>query len=126
MHDYVYTQLDKKGALTWYGEKDILKVCNHQINDYLSKYLQNYFPDPRCKKSLDIGTGTGTCALFLSKAGFTSSGHDISQQAIKIAKKNAEALNLDTEFHIGDVCNLDIYCCLFWRSVTIWIKLFFS
>ena len=59
-------------------------------------------------KVLDLGTGTGTSALFAAKNGAQSVGVEISASAIEIAKENAEKLGLNLEFIVGDVLELDL------------------
>jgi len=40
------------------------------------------------KKALDFGCGTGRSSRFMKKYGFDTTGIDISEEMIKIAKKN--------------------------------------
>lgn len=54
----------------------------------------------------DIGTGSGAIAITLKKEedNFTVTASDISELAVKTAKKNAENLEADVNFLIGDMC----------------------
>ena len=54
----------------------------------------------------DIGTGSGAIAITLKKEedNFTVTASDISELAIKTAKKNAENLEANVNFLIGDMC----------------------
>ncbi len=54
---------------------------------------------------LDIGTGSGCIALSLKKTlpQSTVSAMDVSQEALKVAQKNADRLNIDIEFAKGDI-----------------------
>ena len=57
------------------------------------------------KRVLDLCTGTGCILLSLAKmCNLTKAvGTDISEEAIKIAVKNAEALSVEAEFFCGDL-----------------------
>jgi release factor glutamine methyltransferase len=61
---------------------------------------------------LDIGTGSGCIAISLSKkiANSVVSAIDVSEDAVKIAQKNASANNANVEFVTSDIlkCNLEI------------------
>ncbi len=54
----------------------------------------------------DIGTGSGAIAITLKKEepNFTVTASDISELAVKTAKQNAENLEADVNFLIGDMC----------------------
>jgi len=55
------------------------------------------------KSALDMGTGTGFIAIYLSKLGFKCQGVDINPKAIDIAKKNAAKNNVKVSFYISDL-----------------------
>lgn len=52
----------------------------------------------------DIGTGSGCIALALKhkRPEWTVTGYDLSEDALAIARENAEKLELDLAFHQGD------------------------
>ena len=54
-------------------------------------------------KILDMGTGTGYVAIYLSKLGFSADGADINPNAISIAKKNARKNGVNCNFFISDL-----------------------
>lgn len=54
-------------------------------------------------KALDIGCGTGTNVIYLGKQGWQVVGIDFIPRAIREARKKADGLNLDVEFHTMDV-----------------------
>ncbi len=56
---------------------------------------------------LDIGTGSGCIALALASLDFEVEAWDVSQQALSIARSNAEALGLDVKFRMADILSSD-------------------
>jgi cyclopropane fatty-acyl-phospholipid synthase-like methyltransferase len=57
---------------------------------------------------LDLGTGTGTSALYSAKEGVKCVGVEVSKTAIDIASKNAQTLVLEVEFIVGDILDLHL------------------
>ncbi|MCI1930667.1 MAG: methyltransferase domain-containing protein [Clostridia bacterium] len=51
---------------------------------------------------LDIGTGTGFLAIMLSEMGYKSTGVDISEKMLKIAKEKSEKMKLGCKFLLFD------------------------
>ncbi len=108
MHDDVYQGLRDKGAVSWDGETDVHNIFNHHINEKLEKHIHEFFPNTSNLCSLDLGTGTGPCALYLSNIGFKSSGFDVSPAAIEMAKENAKGLKVEVDFFVGDITSLGL------------------
>ena len=55
---------------------------------------------------LDLGTGSGVLAILASKLGARNVvATDISDRAIKIAKRNAEINGVEIDFRVGDLFN---------------------
>ncbi len=108
MHEIVYRRLKNENVLSWDKSKTFEEMWSHSTNVYLEKFLTKRgiaFPN---LKVLDLGTGTGTSALFAAKNGSQSVGIEISSSAIEIAKENAKKLGLSVEFTVGDVLELDL------------------
>jgi ubiquinone/menaquinone biosynthesis C-methylase UbiE len=59
------------------------------------------------KRALDVGTGTGQLAMYLSVAGFDVTAVDLSESMISHARRNASSRGLDIDFHAGDAESLD-------------------
>ncbi len=55
---------------------------------------------------LDIGTGSGCIALSLAHRGFAVEAWDISEEALRIARSNAERLHLDVRFKKEDILQI--------------------
>lgn len=64
---------------------------------------------PKDGAVLDCATGTGDLAIEFKKAlpKATVIGSDFSQEMLNLAPKKAKDLNLDVDFQIGDVMNLN-------------------
>jgi 2-polyprenyl-3-methyl-5-hydroxy-6-metoxy-1,4-benzoquinol methylase len=103
MHDDAYKALQSNGYVSWDRKRNAEELFEHDINIALKRNLLTFFPETKNKKSLDLGTGTGTVALFLSKEGFNSTGYDISETAISMASKNALELGLRANFQVKDI-----------------------
>jgi SAM-dependent methyltransferase len=58
-------------------------------------------------KCLDIGCGEGFYSIYLAKKGFKVTGIDLSENAIKLSKQNAEKAGVRINFIPMDVENLD-------------------
>lgn len=59
--------------------------------------------ESRPPRVLDIGTGSGCIALALASRGFDVEAWDVSEDALRIARKNADSLGLDVRFHREDI-----------------------
>ncbi|QGJ70542.1 Class I SAM-dependent methyltransferase [Planctomycetales bacterium 10988] len=59
-------------------------------------------------RALEFGCGTGTNALYLTEAGFQTTGIDLSENAIQLALKKAKEAGKTVEFRKGDVCNFEM------------------
>ena len=57
---------------------------------------------------LDVGTGSGCIAIALKKAHpeWQVTGIDISPEAIEVAKENAKRNNVEVDFQVADIFNL--------------------
>lgn len=54
-------------------------------------------------KIIDLGCGAGNYVVYLATKGFDATGLDISESAIKIAKKYALEKNVNCNFIVGDM-----------------------
>lgn len=79
----------------------------HGTNTGLKNHLTKVGLNFENLNVLDLGTGTGTSALFCAKEGARCIGVEISKTVIDIAIKSAKTLELDIEFIVGDI--LDVH-----------------
>ena len=108
MHENAYQALKKQGYVSWDRVKDVKELFVHSINKLLEQSLKDFFFSYQNLSVLDLGTGTGTVALFLANLGFKVSGFDVSKTAIEMAKVNAEKLNLNADFLVKDLNLLEV------------------
>ena len=62
--------------------------------------MQNVAPG---SKVLDIGTGSGCIAITLALAGYRVSAIDVSEEALAVARRNAERLGAEVDFRKEDI-----------------------
>lgn len=74
-----------------------------ETQQLVSLVEQNVAPG---SKVLDVGTGSGCIAITLDLAGYKVTALDVSDEALAIAKQNAEQLGADVEFVKGDIKTL--------------------
>lgn len=60
------------------------------------------------KKVVELGCGGANCGIALAKQGAIVTCVDISEQQIKSAKENAERENVDIQFIISDIEEIDL------------------
>ncbi len=92
-----------------------------QFYDLIYKDIVNYsretdefetlfkrFSKKRPESILDVGCGTGSHSLLLSKRGYTVTGIDISERMIALAKNKASKEGLKVDFSVQDMRKLDL------------------
>ncbi len=68
----------------------------------LHRTLLEFYHLAKGKKALDIACGTGENAIFLAKKGFDVIAFDVSDIAIKIARKKAKYEKVKVKFKVCD------------------------
>ena len=74
---------------------------------YISKLIKKY--NPKTKKILDVGCGTGRHAEFLHDFGFDVTGIDLSEKMIKIASDNSKKRGKDIKYKVSNANNFHIH-----------------
>lgn len=105
-HETAYQQIKSKGYVGWGNAKNLEELGDAKTNEYLDQKIKKYFSKPTNSSALDLGCGTGTTAFTLAKAGFNTTGIDISETAVEIGRDLAHQQNLNIQFVVGDILNL--------------------
>lgn len=85
------------------------------------KRASRVFKERGYRKILDLGCGTGKHSIFLAQKGFSIYATDISPVGIEIAKKKAEALNLNNiHFKQHDMSKIPLPNSFFDAVICIW------
>lgn len=108
MHEIVYQRIKNDGHLSWDKSSSFEEMWLHGTNTGLVNHLTKVGIDLKNLNVLDLGTGTGTSALFCAKEGAKCVGIEVSKTAIDIAIKNAKTLGLDIEFIVGDILSINL------------------
>lgn len=108
MHEMVYKRIKEEGHLSWDKSISIEEMWLHGTITSLKNHLLKVGLGFKDIDVLDLGTGTGTSALYCAKQGANCVGIDISRTAIDLANKNAQTLNLDIDFIVGDILGLEL------------------
>jgi 2-polyprenyl-3-methyl-5-hydroxy-6-metoxy-1,4-benzoquinol methylase len=108
MHEIVYQRIKNDGHLSWDKSSSFEDMWLHGTNTGLKNHLTMVGLVFKNLDVLDLGTGTGTSALFCAKEGARCIGVEVSKTAIDIAIQNAKTLKLDIEFIVGDILDLHL------------------
>jgi SAM-dependent methyltransferase len=68
----------------------------------LLQFIQDHPPG----KAIDLGCGTGTNLITLTRAGWQVSGVDFAPRAIRMARKKLERENIEADLRVADVTGL--------------------
>jgi SAM-dependent methyltransferase len=76
-------------------------------DDRVSHELTSLVEELPAGRALDIGCGTGTQAVYLARAGWTTVGLDAVEQPLRHARQRASDAGVDVRWIQGDVARLD-------------------
>jgi SAM-dependent methyltransferase len=79
----------------------------HSEPDFNLVEMIDNWPVKACK-ALEIGCGTGTDSVFLSKKGFDTTAIDVSPIAIEMAEKNAARQKAEVKFKVFDFLSREL------------------
>ena len=85
-----------------YRDKDYAGEC-----DFLETIFQK-FGHKKTASILDLGCGTGSHALLLTRRGYEVTGVDRSTDMLAIARQRAAECELKVDFQAGDIRRLDL------------------
>ena len=70
----------------------------------LERFVESHPPG----RALDIGCGTGTNVVYLSRHGWSAVGIDFAGRAVAKARRRAREAGVSAAFVVGDVTRLDM------------------
>jgi 2-polyprenyl-3-methyl-5-hydroxy-6-metoxy-1,4-benzoquinol methylase len=108
MHEIVYQKIKNDGQLSWDKTTTFEEMWLHGTNVALTKSLDKLGLSFKDLHILDLGTGTGTSALFCAKQGAHVTGVEVSKTAIEIARQHQQELGLAVDFMVGDILDLHL------------------
>ena len=103
-HDDAYKNRKANGFIGWGEDADNYKSIISYVNDAIKNHNI-----PKRGKLLELGCGAGNISFILAKLGFQISGIDIAPTAITWAQELAERHQIQADFRVGDVVNLNGY-----------------
>lgn len=91
-------------GMALYVDEDVL-IPRPETEELVEWITAESAAGEKALKILDIGTGSGCIPLALKKKWPAADVHaiDISEGALRVARKNASAQNLDVHFHLFDI-----------------------
>lgn len=86
-----------------------------------SYYLINRWLSQGKRDFLDLGCGLGRHTIQFAKAGFNTSGFDLSETSIRRTEEYAKLAGVKVDLRVGDMLNLpyedDSFDCIYCRNV---------
>jgi len=98
----IYEKFGDYYDLIYQGTENYEKECD-ALEKNFAKLCQR-----KPKSILDVGCGTGSHSVILSKRGYNVTGIDISKTMIKKAKEKAKKEKVKTEFFVQDMQNIKL------------------
>lgn len=89
----------------WWSEGEPLYLSNH-LNKSRFEFFENYIPNWKGIKVLDIGCGGGAACEFAAQLGAQVSGIDLSPNSIQAAQDHARKSGLKIDYQSGVAENL--------------------
>lgn len=102
-HESAYKKIKLEGHVGWGNVKTLEELNSQTTHDFLKSTIHDWIKDPKDKKALDLGCGTGTTAFTLARLGLNVTGIDISETAIELANELAKVQKLNIRFQVNDI-----------------------
>lgn len=85
-------------------KRKVINDWNNKILDSIAlvKDFKRRIGDPKDKKIIDVGSGSGGVSIAFSQAGALVSGVDIEKELYEISKAHAESYGVRPDFHLYD------------------------
>lgn len=99
-HDELYKKRKADGEPGWATAKGIQENIALLEEALQAEYV------PKTGKLLELGCGAGNLTLWLAEKGYDVYGVDISPTAIAWAQEKARECNIEADFWVGNVLDL--------------------
>ncbi len=112
-HEPAYKAIAEAGGRGWDDlPESFQSMCDDCVegDSYaaLERFLASrWAPHPAGTRAIDLGCGGGQSSIILAEQGYEVVGVDFSETAIELARQNAEDAEVDCEFIVADVLDLD-------------------
>ena len=105
-HEIAYLKAEQQGFSSWdEAQKQSKTFETFAMKDFVIAALRKSKFESAKPSALEVGCGTGPLCCFLCNRGFRVDGVDISETAIRMAKKNAGKRGFEIHYRVADVCN---------------------
>ncbi|MCQ2070293.1 MAG: methyltransferase domain-containing protein [archaeon] len=103
---------EQRTVAAWSGESaesysELIREELKEVKDMWLDMIHKHAPLKDRLRVLDIGCGPGFFSIILTMDGNDVSGIDITPDMVKEAKRNAEGVGVDVDFHIMDADSLE-------------------
>ncbi len=105
-HELAYQQIKSNGFIGWGNAKNVTDLGEATSKEYLTRTIKKYCAHQASMSALDLGCGTGATAFILAQNGLRTTGIDVSETAVAMARDLARQQNLDVQFISGDILDL--------------------
>ncbi|VAW98542.1 hypothetical protein MNBD_GAMMA23-1537 [hydrothermal vent metagenome] len=99
LYDEIYTISDSPEFVNMYKNRHLIR------DDFLQHRKNNIIP--ASGTLLDLGCGEGGNAIYFHSLGYSATGVDASENAIRLAKKNAVEEGSGALFEVTDILNMN-------------------
>jgi 2-polyprenyl-3-methyl-5-hydroxy-6-metoxy-1,4-benzoquinol methylase len=103
-HEDEYRWMEAAGTKSWFQRNRPWAIDPHDQH-----FLEDVFAQPWAPKNghaMELGCGTGPLTRWLAKSGFKTTGVDVSETAIRMARKQSKSLTID--YRVADICTKDV------------------
>jgi len=104
---YSYTTYADPATARTFDDRRFGGPIGHLVAATQAATLMKFIGEPRGRRILDVGTGTGRAALLLSRAGAAVTAIDPSEEMLRVARQRAVEQRLDVVFGVGDAHALE-------------------
>ena len=103
-HDDEYRRMEVAGTKSWFRRNRPWDIDPHDQH-----FLKDVFAQPWAPKNgqaIELGCGTGPLTRWLTKKGFKTTGVDISETAVRMARKQSKQFTID--YRVADICTKEV------------------